>query len=449
MRTLKEITRYPSAVAGLVIILALVAVSIYALITIPYSEAIRLWRGGAEIWYENPKNAQPIWMNLLTRANLPPTLVMSSQDGAPSKVGVASKSTTVVSEDRTEITISFPFDYTYDGFPQELSVFFTAQYDEKQPYVSLSWLTPDGREIRVGDTSIHPSDTYRISQDAKLKRRLNGELPERGLFMDPSAETPVPLKGAYELRISGLVFEEGADLDAKLVIYGQVHGPVGTDHRRRDLRIALLYGTPIALAFGLLAAVGTTITTMAISGIGAWYGRWVDMLIQRVTEVNLILPVLPILVMIGTFYSKSIWLMLGVVIILNIFGSAIKTYRAVFLQVIESPYIEAARAYGASDLRIIFRYLIPRIVPMLIPQLVIMIPSFVFLEAALSVLGLGDPVLPTWGKVINEARVNGALYEGQYYWMLEPAALLALTGLGFSLMGFALDRIFNPRLRGL
>jgi len=78
-----------------------------------------------------------------------------------------------------------------------------------------------------------------------------------------------------------------------------------------------------------------------------------------------------------------------------------------------------------------------------------MIPSFVFLEAALSVLGLGDPVLPTWGKVINEARVNGALYEGQYYWMLEPAALLALTGLGFSLMGFALDRIFNPRLRGL
>jgi len=443
MRTLKEFTRYPSAVAGLVIILALVGVSLYAVITIPYSEAIRLWRGGAEVWYENPRNAPPTWMNLLTKDNLPPTLIMSSQDGS------ASKSTTVVSEDRTEITISFPFDYPYDGFPQELSVFFTAQYNEKQPYVSLSWLTPDGREIRVGDTSIHPSDTYRISQDAKLKRRLNGELPERGLFADPAAETLVPLKGAYELRISGLVFEEGADLDAKLVIYGQVHGLVGTDHRRRDLRIALLYGTPIALAFGLLAAVGTTITTMAIAGIGAWYGRWVDMLIQRITEVNLILPLLSTLVMIGTFYSRSIWLMLGVVILLNIFGAGIKTYRAVFLQVKESPYVEAARAYGASDRRIIFRYLIPRIVPMLLPQLVTMIPTFVFIEASLSVLGLGDPVLPTWGKVINEARVNGALYEGQYYWLLEPAVLLALTGLGFSLVGFALDRVFNPRLRGL
>jgi peptide/nickel transport system permease protein len=443
MKTLKEITRYPSAVAGLVIILVLVAVALYAVITIPYSEAVRLWRGGAEVWYDHPKTAQPIWMNLLTGANLPPTLIMSSQDGS------AITSTTVVSEDRTDITISFPFDYSYDGFPQELSVFFTSQYSEKQPLVFLAWLTPDGREIRIGDTSIHPSDTYRISQDAKLKRRLGGELPEIGLFADPAAEALVPLKGAYELRISGLVFEEDADIDAEFVLYGQVHGLAGTDHRRRDLRVALLYGTPIALAFGLLAAVGTTITTMAISGIGAWYGRWVDMLIQRITEVNLILPFYSTLIMIGTFYSRSIWLMLGVVILLSIFGSGIKTYRAVFLQVKESPYVEAAQAYGASDRRIIFRYLIPRLVPMLLPQLVTLVPLFVFIEASLSVLGLGDPVMPTWGKVIAEARRNGALYEGDYYWMLEPAVLLALTGLGFSLLGFSLDRVFNPRLRGL
>jgi peptide/nickel transport system permease protein len=443
MRTLKELTRYPTAVAGLMLILLLIGVAIYALITIPYSEAIRLWRGGLEVWYESPKNAQPIWMNLLTGRNLPPTIVLGSEDGS------ASKSTKVVSEDRTEITISFPFDYSYDGFPQELSMFFTAQYNEKQPYVSLYWLTPDGREIRMGDFSIHQTDTYRISQDEKLQRRLGRELPERGLFMDPAAETLVPLMGAYELQLTGLVFEEGADLDAKLVIYGQVHGWTGTDHRRRDLSIALLYGTPTALAFGLLAALGTTITTMIIAGVGTWYGGWVDMLIQRITEVNLVLPVLPILIMIGTFYSKSIWLMLGVIIILSIFGSAIKTYRAVFIQVKESPYIEAARAYGASDLRIIFRYLIPRIVPMLIPQLVTLVPTFVFIEASLSVLGLGDPVLPTWGKVINEARVNGALYEGQYYWLIEPAVLLMVTGLGFSLVGFSLDRVFNPRLRGL
>jgi len=228
-----------------------------------------------------------------------------------------------------------------------------------------------------------------------------------------------------------------------------VYGLAGTDHRRRDLMVALLWGTPIALAFGLLAALGTTITTMFIAAFGVWFGGIVDSIIQRITEVRLILPLLPILIMVGTFYSRSIWLMLGVVIVLSIFGSAIKTYRAIFLQVKESPYIEAARAYGAGSGRIINQYLVPRIIPLLIPQLVVLIPSYVFLEASLAVLGLGDPVLPTWGKIIDDAQSNGALYNGFYYWVLQPAALLMLTGLGFSMVGFALDRIFNPRLRGL
>jgi len=152
---------------------------------------------------------------------------------------------------------------------------------------------------------------------------------------------------------------------------------------------------------------------------------------------------------VGTFYSRSIWTLLGVTVVLSIFTGAIKTDRAIFLQVRESPYIEAAKAYGASGRRIIFRYMIPRIIPLLIPALVSAIPSYVFLEASLAVLGLGDPVLPTWGKVINDAFSNGALYKGYYYWILEPAVLLMITGLGFAMLGFALDRIFNPRLRGM
>ena len=444
LRALKDITSYPSAVVGLVIILVLLGVSIYTIIAIPYSEAIRLWRGGEDVWYDSPKNAAPTWFNLLGEANLPETIVMSSQDDS------VDKSTEVVSEEMTDITFSFTFDYSYDGFPREISIFFNAQYEEKFPHVSLTWLTPDGREIRLGNLSLEKkSQSYRASQDVKLQRRLNGQLPHQGLFADPTSEEPVALKGSYTLQVSGLVFEEGADVDAELVIYGQVQGLAGTDHRRRDLMIALLWGTPIALAFGLLAAVGTTITTMTISGVGTWFGGWLDEIIQRITEVNMILPFLPILIMIGTFYSKSLWVMLGVLILLSIFGGAIKTYRAIFLQVKESPFIEAARAYGASDLRIIFSYLVPRIIPMLIPQLVILIPTFVFIEASLAVLGLGDPVLPTWGKVINDARVNGALYNAQYYWVLEPSVLLMITGLAFSLLGFSLDRIFNPRLRGL
>jgi peptide/nickel transport system permease protein len=141
--------------------------------------------------------------------------------------------------------------------------------------------------------------------------------------------------------------------------------------------------------------------------------------------------------------------MLGVTILLSIFGASIKTYRAIFIQSKEASYIEAARAYGASNTRIVFTYLIPRMIPLLIPALILAVPTYVFLEASLAVLGLGDPVLPTWGKVIENAFADGALYRGLYYWVLEPAALLMVVGLAFAMLGFALDRIFNPRLRGL
>ena len=140
-------------------------------------------------------------------------------------------------------------------------------------------------------------------------------------------------------------------------------------------------------------------------------------------------------------------MILGATIALSIFTGAIKGFRSIFLQVQESMYIEAARAYGASGIRIVFFYLIPRMIPLLIPGLVSSVPAFVFLEASLAVLGLGDPVLPTWGKIIQDANMNGALYRGYYYWILEPTVLLMITGLGFAMLGFALDRIFNPKLR--
>ena len=269
-----------------------------------------------------------------------------------------------------------------------------------------------------------------------------------GLFIEKGDETQTPIKGLYKLQIEMITFEEGSTAQAEFVLTGQVFGWAGTDHMRRDLTIPLLWGTPIALVFGLVASLGTTILTMFIAAIGTCHGGLVDGTIQRVTEVNMVLPFLPILIMIGTFYSRSIWVILGATIALSIFGGGIKAFRATFLQIKESTYIEAAKAYGAKDSRLIFRYLIPRIVPWLLPGLVSSVPAYVFLEASLALLGIGDPVLPTC-KTINEAYANAALYRGWYYWIIEPAALLMITGLAFAMLGFALDRIFNPRLRGM
>ena len=435
----REVLRYPSALVGLAIVLTLVLTAAWAVIKIPYRQAVALWRGGESAWYQNPKYAAPSWFNLFSRKKLPVSFKASSGDG-----GVI-KTVTPGAQGTGTVELSYTFDYQYDGYPQDLLLYFTTRFDEKQPFVSIAWLTPDGRRIRIDDFGVAQKQTVRFAQSKRLLQRLRGEDPMQALFQDP--KTKDLLKGPYQLQITGTTFEPGSDIDAEFVFHGQLFGLAGTDHQRRDLTLPLLWGAPVALIFGLVASLGTLVLTMTIAAFGTWYGGWVDELIQRITEINLVLPFLSILVMVGVFYSRSLWLILGVTVLLSIFTGSIKSYRAVFLQVKESMYIEAARAYGASNLRIIFRYLIPPMIPLLIPSLVSAVPSFVFLEASLAVLGLGDPVLPTWGKIINDAETNGALYKGYYYWIVEPAALLMITGFGFAMLGFALDRIFNPRLR--
>ena len=441
-RAFAEIKKYPSAMAGVALISLLVVLAVYALISIPYTEAITLWRGADNIWIENPRNARPVWVNYFSRAKMPETMIFRSKDNPEVRTILED-----VEGFRAD-QIVFEFDYQYDGFPTEISLFMTSTFEDIGPYVTITWVKPDGTTRELTSMGVVKETNYRISQDERLTRQLGGLLPERGLFADPE-NNQVPLKGTYKMIIEGLVFEEDSDYDANLIVYGQLHGMAGTDHRRRDISVALLWGTPVALAFGLLAAVGSTVTTMIIAAASVWYGGWIDSLIRRITEVVMILPLLPILIMISLFYSQSIWVILGVIILLGIFGSGILTYRSMFLQIKESGYIDAARAYGASSFRIVIRYMIPKIFPVLVPQFVTLVPSYVFLEASLAVLGLSDPLLPTWGKLLNDAYANGALYKGYFYWVLEPAALLMITGLGFAMLGFALDRIFNPRLRGL
>ncbi len=436
--------QYPSAIFGMGIILLLMIVAIYALVTIPYSEAVRLWRGGEDVWYKNPKYAAPAWMNLFSSKKQPVSFAVDSTDGT------MTKKVTPGDQGISTVDITYDFNYNYDGYPQEMALYFNDKFASKKPFVSIALINPDGKKTRIADMAVDADTVFRFSQDQKLQTRVRSDNVMQALFTNPKAANPTEaVKGKYQLIISGTTFEKDSTIDVQFVFQGKLFGLAGTDRYRRDLMLPLLYGTPIALAFGLLAALGTTFLTMIISAIGTWYAGWIDELIQRITEINLVLPFLAILIMVGTFYSRSIWLMLGVTILLSIFSGSIKTYRSIFMQSKESSYIEAARAYGASNSRIIFQYLIPRMVPLLIPALVSSVPTYVFLEASLAVLGLGDPVLPTWGKVINDAFEDGALYQGRYYWVLEPAILLMLTGLGFALVGFALDRILNPKLRGM
>ena len=461
----RDLARYPSAIVGLMVIAFMICVAIYAVIAIPYEEAVELWRGDQKTWYQHPKNAPPAWFNAFTRDRLPRTMILDSRP-APDREGPSAnkflaagssfiepqsdeagsieREVVVHSPEMTEIILILPFEYTYDRFPSELTAYLHTIPVERAPHISLSWHTPDGREIRLGEMIAKGRDVYRFAYDERLLRRLDGVAPEEALFADPAAETLTPLKGEYELHISGLLFEEPMALDAEFIIYGQVHGLAGTDGQRRDLMVAVLWGTGVALVFGLLAAVGATLSTTLLAAIGAWFGGWLDALLQRITEVNMVLPFLPVSLMIFTLYSKSFWVLLGVVVLLSIFGSDLKSYRAIFLQTKQSPYIEAASAYGASDWRIIFNYMIPRVASVLIPKMVILVPSYVFLESALAFLGLSDPVLPTWGKLIH-AAFSKNVFVGPYHLLLLPGIIMMATGIAFALVGYALERVLNPR----
>ncbi len=435
---LKQLRHYPSAVAGIFLIACFFGISIYTLIAIPYTEAIDLWRGGRE-WRDLPRNAAPAWTNWFRLKSLPPTIKLDNSDARVREQEF---------EHGRRVRLYMDFTYDYDAFPSEMNIFLNADFQEKGPLVSLRWKTPDGRTIPIGSYRPRASERIALSQDRNLERRLGA--PAHVALLSQSNRDGGRRrvqKGKYTLVIDAVLFEKTSELDATFVSYGRVHGLAGTDHQRRNLMVALLWGTPIALAFGLFAAVGTTVTTLGVAATGVWFSGIVDAGIQRLTEINMILPLLPILVLIGTLYSRSLWVMLAIVIALGIFSAGVKMYRAMLLPVKQEPFIEAARAYGAGNARVILRYMIPRVLPVLIPGFVTLIPTFVFLEASLSVLGLGDPVLPTWGKILHDAQSESALYNGYYYWVISPAVMLMLTGLSFAMLGFALDRIFNPRLR--
>ncbi|MBS0002827.1 MAG: ABC transporter permease, partial [Thioalkalivibrio sp.] len=188
MRPLSEVLRrighYPSAVVGLAIIFALVGTAVFTVVTIPYGQALELWRGG-EDWRMHPVNARPAWVDRIAGNNLPQTIIVSSDDA-------------VVEEEPfvggNRLRIPLEFDFNYGGFPSELNLFLTSSHAEREPFVRLTWETPDGRELNLGGRRPAREERVSISQDWELERRL-GRVPHVGLFADPADDGPPEVLG--------------------------------------------------------------------------------------------------------------------------------------------------------------------------------------------------------------------------------------------------------------
>ena len=451
---LQELRAYPSAIFGLVIIIMLLAGSLYAVLALPYEEFGREY-GEERVTAQNyvPRLAVPIWFNYLSRTPRLSTLVMDETSEE------ASVTTRALDNGWLEKTTTFKFEYNYGEIPSDVVLFLDPRYDEKFPFASMVWTTPDGRTIDLKPKAVSGDTDYDFKSGLAIAKLLNqnsewkkwfvtgGQYPTppfKLLFASPDSVEPVLQRGIYQLEITSILFEENSDLQPKLILLGQVYGLAGTDLWRRDLIVPLFWGMPFTLIVGFMGTLMTTLIAMLLPAVGVWFGGWLDAFIQRLTEVNMVLPGLAIAVLANALFGTHIWILLGVVVLLNAFGGPIKTFRSAFLQAKEAPYIEVARSYGASNFRIIGHYLIPRILPVFIPHLVTQIPSFIFLEATLGFFNIKSNY-PSWGRIIYEGLSRGALY-GSPFWVLQPIFLLLLTGLAFAMLGAALERILNPRV---
>jgi len=443
LKVFKNFRKSPLAAVGLIVIAVLFIVSVGTVIFIPYDEAVAYWH--SERWLLTPRLARPKWTNAFRHEKLPESVYFDSTK-ATDEVGFTEE-WAEVNENMDEVRMTFTFDFSADEFPQDLMVNFSTTYEKKAPFASLVMITPDDREIKIDNFMAVDRYGFILSTQDQTYSYDRGLKAIQKLFGDPAAEYSKPLKGEYEFQVKSYLFEENSEIDVEAVLHGKVFGLFGTDDQRRDLTIALLWGTPVVMTFGILGALMTTLTIL-LAAISAWYGGFLDQLLQRIVEINYMVPALPIAILVYYLYSQSIWVIMSIVVLINILGNGLKEYRAMFLQLKEEPYIEAALVYGSPDLRIVFKYMLPRIIQVLVPQLVISVPGFVFLETTLAYLGVTTPYLPTWGKVIY-AALNKGTFQGHYYWVLQPIALALITGLAFAFVGFALDKILNPRLRDL
>jgi peptide/nickel transport system permease protein len=446
---IRDLAQDKTIKCSMITVSLMIVIAIATMIAIPYQKAIDIWRGDDGNLIYAPRNAKPVWTNWFTDEKLPTSIIMKTAEGEGEKIIELTETSKV-------ITTTFTFDYNYVESPEDINLYIDSEFESKQPLYFLYWEFPNGDRKRLANFVNAPDFRYCLTTSEEIQKTLRSEDVEASLF-NTSKDDPTVNHGTYSLIVEAIFFEPDSEMDVELVMRGRVFGIFGTDMNRRNLTIVYLWGLPIVLAFGLFGALLTNFLSVLIAAVGSWYGGWLDALIQRITEINMAIPAFPIMLMVFSMYSKSILSILGVAITLNIFGPAIKSYYATFLQVKQELYIESALAYGARDGRIIFRYLIPRIISVLIPHVIVTVPTFIFLEAALAFLQMSDPVFPTWGKLFatNIFSIYGEsisyspenLVKNLSLQLIIPIVLLILLTISFHTLGRGLEKTLNPRLR--
>ncbi len=221
---------------------------------------------------------------------------------------------------------------------------------------------------------------------------------------------------------------------------------LGTNDVGQDLLSELIFGARVSLTVGIVAAVVALILGTTVGVLAGYYPKRLGRILMQGVDVLLILPFLPLLIVLAAYLGRSL-LNTIVVIGVLIWAGPSRVIRSQVLSLRSREYVLAARTMGAPDRWAILRHVLPRTALLATGAFVRAVSTAILLEAALSFLGLGDPLQKSWGSILFWAQARGAFLTPAWkWWVLPPGLMIMAASLGFALIAFAMEERINPRL---